>query len=145
MFVILSIAAAEIMYALAQARSKDSNDLLWLCLVGLTDHFVHERIHLSTYVNSLVEYVEEVKQKNITSDESETKAAKLDKDQLVATAKQGHIAQSQEYRFILLNHWSIWESMTTSQYTFVRLFLDTSDGTTHIAIRACVFAAHYRD
>jgi cell division control protein 45 len=112
-------------------------------LVGLTDHFVHERIHLSTYVNSLVEYVEEVKQKNITSDD-ETKATKLEKHQMVTTAKQGHIQQSNEYRFILLNHWSIWESMTSSQYTFVRLYLWNSDGKTfHFQPNMCIYRTSF--
>jgi cell division control protein 45 len=37
-------AAAYLLFDLAQKRGKDTNDALWLAIVGVTDQFIHARI-----------------------------------------------------------------------------------------------------
>eukprot|EP01138_Halocafeteria_seosinensis_P013728 gb/GECG01014019.1/.p1 GENE.gb/GECG01014019.1/~~gb/GECG01014019.1/.p1 ORF type:complete len:475 (+),score=77.85 gb/GECG01014019.1/:1-1425(+) len=40
---------AYIMYRLAQQLNKDRNDLLWLAIVGTTDHYIHHRMDEEAY------------------------------------------------------------------------------------------------
>jgi cell division control protein 45 len=42
-------AAAYLLFDLAQKRGKDTNDALWLAIVGVTDQFIHARIDQVSY------------------------------------------------------------------------------------------------
>ncbi len=41
------------MYELAWKMSKDTNDLLWLGILGLTDQWLHNRIDRDKYIDGI--------------------------------------------------------------------------------------------
>ena len=55
-----SLPASYVMYQLAQQLSRAQNDLLWLAIVGLTDHYIHERMSQDVYQELVQVYQSEV-------------------------------------------------------------------------------------
>ena len=93
---------------------QDRNDLLWLAIVGVTDHLLGENIDAPTYQLLLRDLSDQVSDKNVD--------ALHNGDGTVAPAGQdGHITLVEEYRFMLYRHWSLYESMYHSQYVATRL------------------------
>jgi len=108
--------AALIMYDLAWKLSKDSNDLLWLAIVGLTEQFLFARIDRETYFDDCNYLREHVLRLNITDEENV---------QSISCLK---ISFENELHLTLYRHWSIFESFLHSQYTSCGLRLFTLKG-----------------
>ncbi len=52
-YTISNYQAALLMYELAWKMSKDTNDLLWLGILGLTDQWLHNRIDRDKYIDGI--------------------------------------------------------------------------------------------
>ena len=69
-----------------------SNDSVWLCLVGVTDHYLQSHISHTSYAACYNEILEKVNNLNLLTEGQELKA--------------GTIQQSCEPRFLLYRFWS---------------------------------------
>ena len=54
------VPSSAIMYKLSQDLNRSSNDLLWLALVALTDHYVKDYMDHNTYSSIVQVYRQEV-------------------------------------------------------------------------------------
>eukprot|EP00611_Tribonema_gayanum_P009773 TRINITY_DN1964_c2_g1_i2.p1 TRINITY_DN1964_c2_g1~~TRINITY_DN1964_c2_g1_i2.p1 ORF type:complete len:658 (-),score=278.74 TRINITY_DN1964_c2_g1_i2:501-2474(-) len=118
------LGASLVLYNLAERRAKDTNDLLWMAIVGLTDQFVHARIQKDMYLTHMWELHGNVVMKNADEDS----AMQLDADTRVPVGERGRIAFEMELRFMLHRHWSLYEAMYYSNYVASKLRVWTTPG-----------------
>jgi len=53
-FCLIFLQSALLMYDLAWKMSKDSNDLLWLGIIGVTDQYVHYKTGREKYIEDVM-------------------------------------------------------------------------------------------
>ena len=105
-----SCSSAEIVYELSWLLSKDTNNLLWLAIIGLTDQYLLNRVSKSgtTYLNErdfLGSHVRRLN--NLMGNDSES----------ILSVDYMKINAERELRLYLYRHWSIWESFYHSLFT----------------------------
>lgn len=100
------------MYALVRELDRMDNDLLWLCLVGVTDQYLCAHISDLFYASCYAELTTCVESLNLQN------------------GAIGTIQQSFEPRFLLFRFWSLYESMVHSDFMVARLQLTHSASTT---------------
>lgn len=109
--------SACVMYELARQLNRDTNDLLWMALVGLTDHYVHDLIDHDTYAHLAQEYRQEVVGKNSEGSRFTQNA----EGENIPVSEAGKISFTEEYRFMLHRHWSLYDAMYYSRFVSSRL------------------------
>lgn len=126
-------ATSVLMYELASQLNKSSNNELWLCMIGVSDTLVHERVepsryeaiaaHLSnqigTFNTPLEAQAEALRQKSREAGSQAT-------DALVTPV--GHVADVLEYRFALVRHWNLYSALKHAPYVASRLQTWTEAG-----------------
>lgn len=146
------VPASCVAYELAVQLNRAQNDLLWLAIVGVTDHFVHERIPREVYDDLVQRLHDDVMARN-----AEDAAFMLADDgmhvpvgacvrvpacsdrwlmlrlvRVVApahvTAEEGKIVFEEEFRFMLHRHWSLYDGLFFSTYVASRLGLWSAGG-----------------
>ncbi|KAJ3028872.1 hypothetical protein HK097_005886, partial [Rhizophlyctis rosea] len=150
------MAIASVMYTMALQLGRASNDLLWLAIVGLTDHYLHERVSQVQYDSYVTAYREEVSRLNLDTSphlSSSTSASDdissdldsifgdLEGDDSNSNNKKGPsgygnvrgaddfgIRCEEEMRVMLLRHWSLYESFYFSTYVATRVGVWTREG-----------------
>ncbi|KAJ3036486.1 hypothetical protein HDV00_002695 [Rhizophlyctis rosea] len=130
------MAVASIMYTMAVQLGRASNDLLWLAIIGLTDHYLHERLGQDQYDSLVSVYKEEVARFNLDDNPNESQDfsdldsilndpidgnAKGTGGNTVKNADDRRIRCEDEFRLMLLRHWSLYESMYHSPYVATRM------------------------
>ena len=132
-----------ISYQLAtQNRYGEQGDLLWLACVGVTDAYLHNRLDLIGYAqlakdlsNSISKlypssffdralntvYAEDLNNSNNQNHRTATQTK-------IALSEQGRILAEKDFRFFLLRHSSLLDSMQYSQYVCTKLQLYTKKG-----------------
>ena len=105
-----------------------------MSILGLTDHFLHERVALPTY-SSLQSHIssEALRLGNETpaqqAEAMALRAAQAGNRALDAVVtKVGHIGDLSDYRFQLLRHWSLYSALKHSPYVASRLETWTEQG-----------------
>lgn len=113
--------SSSIVYEIANQLSKSNNDLLWLAITGVTAQYLYERIDTNKYIENIKIFREDTARFNIREDRST-------QDEV-----GGEIVIGDEYRFMLLRHWSLYESMYYSSYVASTLSLwnDTENNKLH--------------
>lgn len=101
------------MYTLVRELDRMDNDLLWLCLVGVTDQYLRAHISDLFYASCYAELTTCVESLNLQN------------------GAVGTIQQSFELRFLLFRFWSLYESMVHSDFLVARLQLTHSASTAH--------------
>ena len=101
------------MYTLVRELDRMDNDLLWLCLVGVTDQYLRAHISDLFYASCYAELTTCVESLNLQN------------------GAVGTIQQSFEPRFLLFRFWSLYESMVHSDFLVARLQLTHSASTAH--------------
>lgn len=101
------------MYTLVRELDRMDNDLLWLCLVGVTDQYLRAHISDLFYASCYAELTMCVESLNLQN------------------GAVGTIQQSFEPRFLLFRFWSLYESMVHSDFLVARLQLTHSASTAH--------------
>lgn len=130
---------AWIAYRIAsQVRFGDKGDLLWLACVGLTDAYMHARIDLTGYTALSMELKQSVsrlypqssfsKDYVVAEELAGSALAPGQRGTKVSLSETGTILTDQDYRFFLLRHTSLFDSMIHSPYVSTRLQLSTSKG-----------------
>lgn len=107
--------SALIFFELAWKLSRDSMELLWWAIVGLTEQLIMEKIESSSYV--------------LESDKIQSHVSRLTNkasDQSVQSAIKIHFEK--DLHLALYRHWSVYESLRHSKYSACKLKLWTLRG-----------------
>ena len=109
------------MYDIAHDAHKDSLEKhfpLWLAIVSLTDQYVHQRLSHEAYTAGVMERATQVS--NLPgADAPDTRV--LDEGRVVRAFEDRRVQYSEEFRFVMLRHWSLYDAMTHSPYVATRL------------------------
>jgi cell division control protein 45 len=129
---------AWVAYRLAtQKRWPDQGDLLWLACVGLTDAYIHGRIDKAGYVELSVDLKTQclrVFPNDMIDRIDKTIYAESLRNQTggsqtqVTISESGKVLAESDYRFFLLRHSSLYDSMMYSNYVATRLQVWTNAG-----------------
>ncbi len=114
-------AAGLVMYDIAHDTHKDSLEKhfpLWLAIVSLTDQYAHQRLSHEAYTAGVMELATQVS--NLpNADAPNTRV--LDEGRVVRAFEDRRVQYSEEFRFSMLRHWSLYDAMTHSPYVATRL------------------------
>jgi cell division control protein 45 len=97
---------AFLMYELAAQQAAESTHVLWLAILGLTEHYLQHRCTVKQYLKAL----ETLRQAAVTSPDQTLKF------------------EPTEYHFVLHRHWSLYESMMNSPVVACRLAIWSEAG-----------------
>lgn len=121
-----NIPTAVMLYELAGKLGKAGNHDLWLAMLGLTDQVVQERIEQSSYVTMQTHLSSLIPLFN-TSIEQQAEQLRAKARDLGLQAQDalvipvGHVADVQEWRFPLMRHWTLYDSLEHSIYSASRM------------------------
>uniref|UniRef100_A0A8C2BLF0 CDC45 cell division cycle 45 homolog (S. cerevisiae) n=1 Tax=Cyprinus carpio TaxID=7962 RepID=A0A8C2BLF0_CYPCA len=99
--------AALVMFELAWVMSKDTKDMLWWSVIGVTDQWVHDKIPHMKYVTDIATLQRHVSRHNHRNEDEENS---LSIDCMRITFEY-------DLRLVLYQHWSLYESICNSCYT----------------------------
>jgi cell division control protein 45 len=129
---------AWVAYRLAtQKRWNDNGDLLWLACIGLTDAYLHARIDMAGYASLSVDlktccqriFPNEMVDRVDKTVYAESLTGKTQGSQTQVTlSDNGKVLAETDYRFFLLRHSSLFDSMMYSSYVASRLQVWTPQG-----------------
>mmetsp|Transcript_32116 Transcript_32116/g.102290 ORF Transcript_32116/g.102290 Transcript_32116/m.102290 type:complete len:597 (+) Transcript_32116:270-2060(+) len=108
-------AAGCLMYDIGHQLSKDGGEALWLAIVSLTDQYVHQRVTQERYTAGVFELEQRVNALNSSTGEGES-TVQLEGGAEVKLDEHMRIKAEEEFRFMLLRHWSLYEAMLHSPY-----------------------------
>lgn len=112
---------ACVLYDLAYHLRQESSYYLWLAIVGLTDHLIHNKMPQDKYEQYCLQY-ENFVARGGHMDEPEDDPEEDDGAEVAAVSKPiCRIAREDDYRFGLLREWSLWDAMLNSPYVAARL------------------------
>lgn len=121
-------AAGCMVYDIAYELQKDSFDQhtpLWMSIVSLTDQYVHQRLTHESYTATVMELAQRV---GAAPGADAPEMVSLDDGTLVKAFQDRRIEYSEEYRFMLLRHWSLYDAMVHSPYVASQLKTWRQDG-----------------
>lgn len=113
---------ACVLFDLAYHLQQESSYLLWLALVGLTDHLVHSRMSVAKYEEYYMRYESHVAAGGHLDPPAEVEAVDGEGGgAITAAVPTCRIAPEDDFRFGLLREWTLWDSMANSPYVAARL------------------------
>ncbi|XP_029017261.1 cell division control protein 45 homolog [Betta splendens] len=110
--------AAMVFFELAWVMTKDTKDMLWWAIIGLTDQWVHDKITNMKYVTDIATMQRHVSRHNHRNEDEENS---LSIDCM-------RISFEYDLRLTLYQHWSMYESICNSCYTSCHFKLWTLNG-----------------
>ncbi|XP_004072226.1 cell division control protein 45 homolog [Oryzias latipes] len=110
--------AAMMVFELAWVLTKDTKDMLWWAIVGLTDQWVHDKITHMKYVTDVATMQRHVSRHSHRNEDEENS---LSIDCM-------RISFEYDLRLTLYQHWSLYESICNSCYTCCHFKLWTLNG-----------------
>uniref|UniRef100_A0A8C5EH61 CDC45-like protein n=1 Tax=Gouania willdenowi TaxID=441366 RepID=A0A8C5EH61_GOUWI len=110
--------AAMMFFELAWILTKDTKDMLWWAIIGLTDQWVHDKITHMKYVTDIATMQRHVSRHNHKNEDEENS---LSIDCM-------RISFEYDLRLTLYQHWSLYESICNSCYTSCSFKLWTLNG-----------------
>ncbi|KAM4617012.1 cell division control protein 45 homolog isoform 2-T2 [Polymixia lowei] len=99
--------AAMVIFELTWVLTKDTKDMLWWAVIGLTDQWVHDKITHMKYVTDIATMQRHVSRHNHRNEDEENS---LSIDCM-------RISFEYDLRLSLYQHWSLYESICNSCYT----------------------------
>ncbi|XP_056130528.1 cell division control protein 45 homolog [Lampris incognitus] len=99
--------AAMMIFELAWVLTKDTKDMLWWAIIGLTDQWVHDKVPHMKYVTDIATMQRHVSRHNHRNEDDENS---LSIDCM-------RISFEYDLRLTLYQHWSLYESICNSCYT----------------------------
>ena len=117
-----------IMYDIAYKMNKDrlENYLpLWLGVVSMTDQYLHQRSSHETYTSCVMELASRV---SAMANADASKTRSLEDGTIVQAFADRRLQYNEEFRFMLLRHWTLYESMLHSNYVATALQTWTERG-----------------
>uniref|UniRef100_A0A3Q2YNL9 CDC45 cell division cycle 45 homolog (S. cerevisiae) n=1 Tax=Hippocampus comes TaxID=109280 RepID=A0A3Q2YNL9_HIPCM len=110
--------AAMMFFELAWVLTKDTKDMLWWAIIGLTDQWVHDKVTHMKYVTDIATMQRHVSRHNHRNEDEENS---LSIDCM-------RISFEYDLRLTLYQHWSLYESISNSCYTCCHFKLWTLNG-----------------
>uniref|UniRef100_A0ACD5WAH5 Uncharacterized protein n=1 Tax=Avena sativa TaxID=4498 RepID=A0ACD5WAH5_AVESA len=110
-----------LMYDLAHALRRNTNDLLWLACVSLTDQFVHDRITNERYQAAVMELEQHINGSGNLDPSGLGSVVTLKDGTRIRAPETSRIAYEDEPRLMLLREWTLFDSMVCSTYVATRL------------------------
>lgn len=110
--------AAMMFFELAWVLTKDTKDMLWWAVIGLTDQWVHDKITHMKYITDIATMQRHVSRHNHRNEDEENS---LSIDCM-------RISFEYDLRLTLYQHWSLYESICNSCYTSCNFKLWTLNG-----------------
>ncbi|XP_059296454.1 uncharacterized protein LOC132049599 [Lycium ferocissimum] len=107
-----------LMYELSHFLRKNTNALLWLACVALTDQFVHERLTDERYQAGVMELEQHI---NSSGNLDSITSVTLKDGTKVTAPNSSRIAYEYEPRLMLLQEWNLFDSMLCSSYIATKL------------------------
>ncbi|RYR78284.1 hypothetical protein Ahy_A01g003029 isoform A [Arachis hypogaea] len=107
-----------LMYELADSLRKNTNELLWLSCVSLTDQFVHERLSDERYRDGVAELEDRIR---CAGNLDVVTSVTLKDGTKIRAPHSCKIACEDEPRLMLLKEWSLFDSMLCSSYIATKL------------------------
>ncbi|KAG6436465.1 hypothetical protein SASPL_101364 [Salvia splendens] len=107
-----------LMYELSHSLRKNTNELLWLACVALTDQFVHERLTEERYQAGVMELEQHI---NSSGNLDAITSVTLKDGTKVTVPDSSRIAYEDEPRLMLLQEWNLFDSMLCSSYVATKL------------------------
>ncbi|KNZ74782.1 Cell division control protein 45 like protein [Termitomyces sp. J132] len=104
--------AAAVMYILATVLERVDNDLLWLAIMGLTYQYTTSRISRAYYDTQQAIYDDEVSRLNPIPPDGALTSINPD---------DASVRASDELRFMLFRHWTLYDAMLHSSYVASKL------------------------
>ncbi|CAJ1069140.1 cell division control protein 45 homolog [Xyrichtys novacula] len=111
-------AASMMFFELAWVLTKDTKDMLWWAVIGLTDQWVHDKITRMKYITDIATMQRHVSRHNHRNEDEENS---LSIDCM-------RISFEYDLRLSLYQHWSLYESICNSCYTSCNFKLWTLNG-----------------
>ncbi|KAL4558378.1 hypothetical protein LXL04_036577 [Taraxacum kok-saghyz] len=115
-----------LMYELSHYLRKNTNDLLWLACVSLTDQFVHERLTNERYQAGVMELKQHI---NSSGNLDTLTSVTLKDGTKVCAPDASRITYEDEPRLMLLQEWNLFDSMLCSSYMATKLKTWSDNGT----------------
>lgn len=107
-----------LMYELSHFLRKNTNALLWLACVALTDQFVHERLTDERYQAGVMELEQHI---NSSGNLDSITSVTLKDGTKVTAPNSSRIAYEYEPRLMLLQEWNLFDSMLCSSYIATKM------------------------
>ncbi|KAF5451493.1 hypothetical protein F2P56_026599 [Juglans regia] len=107
-----------LMYDLSHSLRKNTNELLWLACVSLTDQFVHERLTDERYQAGVMELEQHI---NSSGNLDAVTLVTLKDGTKIRAPNVSRIAYEDEPRLMLLQEWTLFDSMLCSSYIATKL------------------------
>lgn len=107
-----------LMYELSHLLRKNTNALLWLACVALTDQFVHERLTDERYQAGIMELEQHI---NSSGNLDSITSVTLKDGTKVTAPNSSRIAYEYEPRLMLLQEWNLFDSMLCSSYIATKM------------------------
>ncbi|OWM62774.1 cell division control protein 45 homolog [Punica granatum] len=107
-----------LMYDLSHSLRKNTNELLWLACVSLTDQFVHERLTDERYQAGVMELEQHI---NSSGNLDLVSSVTLKDGTKIRAPESSRIAYEDEPRLMLLQEWNLFDSMLCSSYIATKL------------------------
>lgn len=107
-----------LMYDLSHFLRKNTNELLWLACVALTDQFVHERLTNERYQSGVMELEQHI---NSSGNLDVVTTVTLKDGTKVLAPDSSRIAYEDEPKLMLLQEWNLFDSMLCSSYIATKL------------------------
>ncbi|KAF8671554.1 hypothetical protein HU200_049966 [Digitaria exilis] len=103
------------------ALRKNTNELLWLACVALTDQFVHDRITNERYQAAVMELEQHINGSGNLDLSGVGSVVTLKDGTKIRAPETSRIAYEDEPRLMLLREWSLFDSMLCSSYVATKL------------------------
>lgn len=123
---------SSVIYELSVQLNKDSKEMLWWRIVGITDQQIHEKLDSDLFNLEIDSCSNEVSRliPNQQEDEPDYEESKegMQKDLFALSytthnREIGNIRAEPEFKFMLLRHWTLFDSINNSNYTVAKLGL----------------------
>ncbi|KAF6147723.1 hypothetical protein GIB67_006696 [Kingdonia uniflora] len=110
--------SGSLMFDLSHSLRRNTNELLWLACVSLTDQFVHERLTNERYQDGVMELEQRI---NDGGNLAEITSVTLKDGTKIRAPETSRIAYEDEPRLMLLREWNLFDSMQCSSYIATKL------------------------
>lgn len=107
-----------LMYDLSHSLRKNTNELLWLACVSLTDQFLHERLTDERYQAAVMELEQYI---NSSGNLEAVTTVTLKDGTKIRAPQSSRITYEDEPRLMLLQEWNLFDSMLCSSYIATKL------------------------
>ena len=111
---------SSVLFDLCDTRGCASNDLLWYAITGVTDQYLRASINEKLYEKQIqnLKNAQERLNPNVIQ---KSKAESNSSSSVTLTNADGLISYESDLRFVLLRHWSVYNSMLNSDFIASRL------------------------